>query len=252
MLSKFDGLILKARDYGESHQILTLLTEHQGKKAVMARGSKKTRSRFGAVTEPFTVGTFVAYGYSGMPTLTQADLIRSHHRIRSDLVLTAYGSYWLEMADRLTDEGEPVPGLYRLLLAALDRLESGTDPEIISRILELRFLALAGSAPVLEHCVQCRNSRTPARFSVRLGGFLCGECKEADPGSFEVSEAVAKILPLLAKVNPSRLGDVRVKPATNRHLEQIVQAFMAEHLPFGFKSLHVLKQLRPDGEEGGS
>jgi DNA repair protein RecO (recombination protein O) len=245
VLTRFEGLVLKARDYGESHQIITVFTEHQGKRALMARGSKKTRSRFGAVTEPFTVAHFVAFGSgSGLPTLSQADLIHSHHRVRSDLLLTAFGSYWLELADKSTEEGEPHPALYRLLIACLDRLERGTNPEILTRILELRVLASAGSAPVLDRCAHCRASNRPVRFSVRLGGFLCGDCEKEDPGGLPVSEAAARILPLLARVDPRRIGEVNVKQETNEQLEQIVHAFMREHLPLEFRSLRVLNQLK--------
>ncbi|MBH8597396.1 MULTISPECIES: DNA repair protein RecO [unclassified Thermoactinomyces] len=245
MLVKVEGIVLKAKDYGESHQILTLFTKEQGKLAAMARGSKKTKSRFSAVTEPFTEAQFVLFtGGSGVATLSQADSLDSHHPIRSDLLLTAYGAYWLDLLDKCTEEREPLPPLHRLLSALLKRLEKGTNPEILTRIFELRILKLAGYTPVLNHCVICRRERSPVRFSVRQGGFLCEECQERDPEAIPVSAATGKILPVLERIPVERLGEVKVRPETEAQLQQIVRSFMQEYLPFQSKSLNLLEQIR--------
>jgi DNA repair protein RecO (recombination protein O) len=254
MLKKVEGIVLKARDYGESHQILTVLTEYQGKVAMMARGSKKTKSRFSAVTEPFTQAHFVFFSSgSGIATLSQADLIHSHHVLRSDLLLTAYGAYWLDLIDKCTEEREPHPPLYRLLASALHRLEQGTDPEILTRIVELRVMKIAGYTPVLNVCVHCRNDKRPVRFSIRQGGFLCQNCQVQDLEALPVSPACARILPVLDRLDLSRLGEVKVKPETNEQLEKMIRSFMQEYLPIQSKTWALLEQIRktwgsPSGE----
>jgi DNA repair protein RecO (recombination protein O) len=251
MLSKVEGIVLKAKDYGESHQILTLFTKDQGKLAAMARGSKKTKSRFSAVTEPFTEAQFVLFtGGSGIATLSQADSIHSHHLIRSDLLLTAYGAYWLDLLDKCTEEREPIPPLYRLLSALLKRLEKGTDPEILTRIFELRILKIAGYTPVLDTCVICREDRSPVRFSISQGGFLCENCRSRDPEAISVSAATGRILTILDRIPIERLGEVKVKPETKEQLEQIVRSFMKEYLPFQSKSLNLLEQIRDTWVKG--
>lgn len=244
MLNKFEGIVLKARDYGESHQIVTVFTEFLGKVALMARGSKKTKSRFSAVTEPFTVAHFVSFGGGGIVSLSQADLLDSHHGIRSDLLLTTYGAYWFELIDKSLAEKEPHPAFYRLLKTLLSRLEQGTDPEILTRVIELRILSLAGSAPVLDHCAHCRQDSRPVRFSVTQGGFLCEACAHLDPRGLSVSPAVARILPLLGHLAPERMGEVTVKAETNEQLETLLRAFMQEHLPWECKSHALLDSIR--------
>lgn len=244
MLKKLEGIVLKARDYGESHQILTVLTEFQGKVALMARGSKKTKSRFSAVTEPFTVAHFVCYAGSGIATLSQADLLDSHQGIRADLLLTSYGAYWFELLDKSLAEKEPNPAFYRLLKVALTRLEEGTDPEILTRVIELKVLALAGSTPVLDRCAHCRADTRPVRFSVTQGGFLCEACAHLDMKSYPVSPAVAHILPLLQGIKLNRIGEVHVKPETNQQLERLIHAFMHEYLPLECKSYPFLERIR--------
>jgi DNA repair protein RecO (recombination protein O) len=244
MLQKFEGIVLKAKDYGESNQVVLIFTEYQGKFAVMARGSKKTKSRFGAVTEPFTHAHFVCFTGSGMATLSQADLIYSHHLLRSDLLLTSYGAYWLDLIDKCTEEKEPVPPLFRFLALALHKLEAGTDPDILTRIVELRCMQAAGYQPVLHHCVSCHSTDRPVRFSVTQGGFLCGECQVQDLQAIPVSEAASKILPLIQKIDLHRLGDVKVKAETKEQIEQMIHAFMNEYMPLKLKSQAVLNQIR--------
>ncbi|MGA8943103.1 MAG: DNA repair protein RecO [Thermoactinomyces sp.] len=249
MLKKFEGIVLKARDYGESNQILTVFTRYQGKIAIMARGSKKTRSRFGAVTEPFTRAHFVTFGTGNILTLSQADLIHSYHLLRSDLLLMAYGAYWVEIIDKTTEDKEPCPPLYEMLVLLLSRLEQKTDPDILTFILELRILEMAGYTPVLDSCVSCHESKRPARFSVRQGGFLCEQCQSQDPEALPVSEASARILPTLLKMDLRRLGEVKIRQETRKQLEKIIRSFVAEYLPVRLKSLHLLEQLKGSWSE---
>ncbi len=249
MLNKFEGIILKARDYGESNQILTVFTKYQGKVAIMARGSKKTRSRFGAVTEPFTQAHFVTFGTGKIVTLSQADLINSHYLLRSDLLLTAYGAYWVELIDKTTEEKEPHPPLYEMLALLLSRLEQKTDPDILTFILELRILKMAGYAPVLDHCVYCHANQRPVRFSVRQGGFLCENCQSQDPEAMLVTEASSRILRILLQVDLRRLGAVNIKHETRQQLEKLIRSFAAEYLPVRLKSLNLLEQLKTSWTE---
>ncbi|WP_181736540.1 DNA repair protein RecO [Thermoactinomyces mirandus] len=243
-MNKFEGIVLKARDYGESNQILTVFTRHQGKIAIMARGSKKTRSRFGAVTEPFTQAHFVTFGTGNIVTLSQADLIKSHHLLRSDLLLTAYGAYWVELIDKTTEDKEPHPPLYEMLVLLLNRLEQETDPDILTFILELRILKMAGYTPVLDRCVSCHAGQRPVRFSIRQGGFLCENCQAQDPKAIPVSNASVRILRILLHVDLRRLGEVKIRQETRQQLEKVIRSFIDEYLPVRLKSLHLLKQLK--------
>ena len=77
MLYKWEAIVLKARAYGESNKIVTLLTREAGKVATMARGAKKPSSRLASVTQPFTYGMFMVQHHTGMGTLQQGEhLIR--------------------------------------------------------------------------------------------------------------------------------------------------------------------------------
>ncbi|MEW9031557.1 MAG: DNA repair protein RecO [Planifilum fimeticola] len=247
MLIKTEGIVIRTRDYGESHKVVVLFTAERGKLPVMARGAKKPRSRLGAVTQLFTRGQYLCFlGGSGMGTLSQGELLSSHHAIRSDLLLTATAAYLVELLDRLTEEMDPLPALYRLLSSTLDQLEEGTDPDILARIFELRVLEAAGYRPVLDKCTFCGSRDRPVRFSVRQGGFLCSDCLHRDPHTLPLSENAVRILRLLQRMTPERLGEVRVKEETKAQLERVLRAFIDEYTGIAFKSRPFLDQLRKD------
>lgn len=243
MFHHFEGIVLRAKSYGESNQIVTAFTKTLGKTTFMARGSKKMRSRFGSVTEPFTKAAFVCYGKSGMSTLSQADLIESHQIIRSNLLLTAYGAYWIELLDKLTEERDPDQHLYRLFVSALKKLQEGIDADILTRIIELRMMGRAGYEPVLRHCVNCHATST-LMFSARQGGFLCEHCRSLDGSALRISESTARILATLQRINLDQLGTISVKEETKKQLENVLEKFIQEYVPTEMRSRKILKQMR--------
>src|SRR5690606_7458924 len=137
LLYRVEGLVIRSLDYGEGGKIITLFTEGAGKTGVLARGAKKTGSRFSAAVQPFTYGEFVFYRGGGLGTLNSADIIASHHRLREDLYLSAVAAYLAEMTDRLVADGESAPRLYRQLLGALGALDDGKDARTIAHIYEM-------------------------------------------------------------------------------------------------------------------
>jgi len=244
VLETFNGIVLRARDYGESHQIVHIFSEQRGKFAFMARGSKKPKSRFRAVTEPFTEGQFICFVGSGLPNLSQGDILNSHRILSTDLMKSCYGAYWFELIDRLLTENESHPGFYRFLSQMLTRLEQEENHEILTRIFELRIMDVAGYRPVFHQCANCQAKSSPYHFSAALGGFLCANCLKLDPRAMPISQAVERILPLLQTVQVKRLGKIQVKKETEKQLQETIDAFMTEHIGMEFKAKKMIEQLK--------
>ena len=127
MILRVEGIVIRAVDYGEGNRILHVLTQEAGKISMMARGAKKVKSRFSAISQPFTYGQFVIFRSSSqaMGTINSGELIRSHQRLREDLVLSAYAAYLAELTNRIIEEGEPVPHVFAQLAAAFEAMEEG-------------------------------------------------------------------------------------------------------------------------------
>ncbi|MEW9667373.1 DNA repair protein RecO [Ammoniphilus sp. 3BR4] len=243
MIGKTEGIILRTHDYGEGNKILSVYTKDLGKVGIMAQGARKTKSRFAAVSQPFTHALFLFHMGSGLGSLNQADLIQSFPRIRGDLFSTAYTSYILEITERLTEEKKKHAGLYSLLLDSLKQMESGKDGEVIARIYEIKILSLHGYKPVLEHCADCQQGNPPWFFSIREGGLLCDACRRRDPYSFLLMDGVARLLSLFQKVDMNQLGKINLKKETRQQLQKVMYSFMDEYVGVRLKTRQFLEQL---------
>lgn len=247
MIIKLQGIVLRNQSYGESDHLLFTFSRERGKVNMIVRGSKKPRSRFGAVTEPFTIADFVCYQHSpsSMPSLSQADIIHHNQTIRSDLLLTAYGAYWMELVDRVIVEKEPSLALYHQLGVLLSQLNDGKDQEILTRLLELAVLTAAGYKPVLSQCANCGatwQNGEAAAFSLAQGGMVCTKCKT--PRDIEITPATAYYLRILHDLSANQLGNVNIKWETKRDMETVLQYYLDSQLEIKAKSRAILRQLR--------
>lgn len=247
VLYRVEGLVIRSLDYGEGGKIITLFTEGAGKAGVLARGAKKTGSRFSAAVQPFTYGEFVFYRGSGLGTLNSADIIASHHRLREDLLLSAAAAYLAEMTDKLVADGEAAPRLYHQLLAALTALDDGKDAQTITHIYEMNVLAHAGYMPVLTHCAACSEPTDHPLLSFHHGGLLCGNCKGQDAEALHIGTPLVKLLRIFARVDLNRIGQIDLKAETKETLKHVMRSWMDRHVDMRFRSRHVLEQLEQAG-----
>ncbi len=243
MIVNVEGIVIRQTTYGEGNLIITLYTKELGKVGVMARGAKKPRSRYTAVSQLFTHGLFNGYQGSGLISLNQAEIVVSNHEIREDLYATAYGVYFVELLDKITEEKERNPYLYRLLISTFEQLKSGKDKEIIARLYEMKMMALAGYKPQLDRCAHCGATTGEIRFSVRQGGFICEQCFYLDHESIHVTPGTVKLLRLFQQMNMDQLGNISVKEGTKKQLGQIMKSFMDEYMATTPKSRAFIEQL---------
>lgn len=244
MLIKDEAIVIRTRDYGETHQVVVLYTRNYGKVSVMAHGVKKTKSRLSGVVQLLTHGHYLFYTGRGMGTLKQGEVITSHSKLRSDILLMSYAAYIAELLDRLTDDKETNRLLFHLLAKILFFLETGKDADILCRIFEIKLLSIAGYRPQLDACIHCGESDKPYYFSVLRGGLLCIDCHGKDAHAFVISPATARLLRLFLHMNIDRLGDIRVTQATNDELERIMYDYTDYHTDLFLKSRVFLQQMK--------
>jgi len=248
MLHRVEGIVIRSMDYGESNKIITLFTRDAGKVGVMVRGAKKMNSRHSAITQLFTYGEFVYFKTgSQMGSLNHADIISSHHRLRADLILTAYSAYMAEMVDRILIDNEPNPFIYEQLKAALDGIEDGKDAQMITHLFEMKMLIQAGYEPNFDECSSCGIDTNHPRLNIQLGGLLCPDCAIKNSEAIEITDSLLKLLRLLARVDLNRLGKIEVKPESKLLLKQVMRAFLDTHVNIQWRSQHVMDQMEKYG-----
>ncbi|MHC0035875.1 DNA repair protein RecO [Pseudoneobacillus sp. C159] len=243
MLQKCEGIVIRTADYGETNKIVTLYTREWGKIGVMARGAKKPNSRLAAITQLFSYGYFLIQKGSGLGNLQQGELISTFRGVREDIIITAYASYILELADKCTDEKKINPYFFELLYQTLNYLNEEYDPDIMIHIFEMKMLNSLGLYPNLNGCAICGQTDGHFSFSIRENGFICHRCLEKDPYHFKISIATLKLLRIFYYLDLSRLGTISVKEDTKKELKTVIDAYYEEYSGLHLKSKRFLNQM---------
>jgi DNA repair protein RecO (recombination protein O) len=180
---KTDAVVLRSMRYAEADRILHLYTPHRGRVSAIAKGVRRTRSRFGGRLEPYFRLHMVLYeGRSELLTVTSADTISAHPRLREDAAALDSAARACDAVGRLFETAEPHPGVFALLcneLALLDATAGGDRLHTRANQLafRLKLLLAAGLAPQLAACASCGEADHIAAFSGAAGGVVCSACE---------------------------------------------------------------------------
>jgi DNA repair protein RecO (recombination protein O) len=240
-LYRDEAVVLRTHKLGEADRIITLLTRQHGRVRAVAKGVRKTTSRWGSRLEPFThVDLQLAVGRS-LDVVTQAETIEPFGAgLGNDYERYTAGTVMLETADRLvTEEGQPAVQQFLLLVGGLRAMTGGDrGPSQVLDSYLLRSLAVAGYAPSFSHCARCGDEGPHRWFSPSAGGALCGDCRV--PGSASPSAATFEVLGALLA------GDWDVVAAADqrslREASGLVSAFLHWHLERGLRSLEYVER----------
>ena len=148
--------------------------------SAIAKGVRRARSRFGGRLEPYFRLDLVLYeGRSDLLTVTSAETIAAHPRLREHARALDGAARACEAVARVFDDGEPHAGVYHLLANELVLLDQA--PERAGRAnalaFRLKLLLAAGFAPHLAGCASCGDREHIMGFSGAAGGVVCGACE---------------------------------------------------------------------------
>jgi DNA repair protein RecO (recombination protein O) len=243
MFEKTEAIVIRTFDYKETHKIVTLMTKRFGKIAVIAQGAKKPKSRNGAISQMFIQGDFLLRVGKGLGTLQQGDVIHSFRKVREDLFKTAYASYMTELTYRVLDEHTPLPFIYDQLLKTLVAIEQDKNPEVVTKMYEMKLYPLLGIKPILDHCQSCGTTETLTHFSIGDGGALCQTCGNRDGYSLALNPQVIKLMRLFLEVDVNRVENISVKPENIQLINQVLKEYFEYHSGVFLKSRRFLDQL---------
>jgi DNA repair protein RecO (recombination protein O) len=177
---KTEGIVLRSLRYGEADRILHLYTPDRGRISAIAKGVRRAKSRFGGRLEPFFRLNLVLYeGRSELLTVTGAETVAAHPRLREDARALDGAARACEAVARVFDDGDPHAGVYHLLANELALLDG--DPARAGRAnalaFRLKLLLAAGFAPHLAACTSCGEQEHLVGFSGAAGGVVCAACE---------------------------------------------------------------------------
>lgn len=192
-LYRDQGVVLRTIKLGESDRIVTLATEHHGKVRAVAKGIRKTKSRFGGRLEPITNVALLLYEGRQLDTITQAETLDHFRAIREDLSRVGKATAMLEAVDHVVQERESNARLYTMLVGALRSL-AARDAALVVPAFFLKLLAAEGFAPMLDACASCGREGELVAFELMEGGALCATCRRGSAISPEALFLMRRIL----------------------------------------------------------
>jgi DNA repair protein RecO (recombination protein O) len=230
VLYRDEGVVLRTHKLGEADRIVVLMTAGRGKVRAVAKGVRKTKSRFGGRLEPPGHVKLLLHEGRNLDVINQADTVRAFRSIREDLDRMTDALALVEAVDQLAQEGEPNEPMFRMLTGALRALaEAATRPPLLVGAFYWKLLALEGVAPVLDECVQC-GAPDVVSFDPAEGGVLCRAHRRGTP----VDDAT---LALVRRILGGQLASALQEPAGP-------VVFAAAHLGTDALEAHLERRLR--------
>ncbi len=240
-LYRDEAIVLRTQKLGEADRIVTLLTRERGRVRAVAKGVRKTRSKFGARLEPFMLVDVQLYEGRSLDTVTQVETISPYGRaVVADYARYTAGTAMLETAERLTEsEKEPSVQQFLLLVGALRTLAAGEhEPAMVLDAYLLRSLSVAGWAPSFTDCARCGAPGPHRAFALAMGGSVCPSCRP--PGC--AAPHPETLLLLGALLTGDWAAADASEPVRRREASGLTAAYLQWHLERHVRSLRLVER----------
>ncbi len=229
-LYRDSGVVLRTYKLGEADRIVVFMTRGRGKVRAVAKGVRKTKSRFGGRLEPTSHVNLQLYeGRGELDIVTQAESVESFRGIRASLTKMERAVAMLEVIDQVAQEGEENPQLYEMLIGGLRTVEHRDSP-LVTPAFFLKLLGHEGVGLYVEGCVQCGRDNSLGSIDLDDGGLRCAD----HPGPLAVS---ANAVTLLQQVLGGHLAWALDQPVT-------AEVWEVDHLAHVAMERHVDRRLR--------
>ena len=244
-----EAIVLRSSDFGEADRLLVLLTREHGKVRAIAKGARRPTSRHAGNLELFVQARVQLARGRELDVLTQSELTRARRSLRESLEPTAHAYYLAEVADAMVEPGAPAARTFALLGQALDLIDAGVDPALVTVQGILHLLDQLGYRPELFHCLGCGQELepVPSFFSLAEGGALCPRCGPGRGGARPIDVQTLKLIRNLQR--SPRLGEPRLvlpRPVLEQ-ADRLVRGLVEYHLDHRLRSPRFIEQVREVG-----
>lgn len=240
MYKKIDGIIVSEYLFEESSKIINILTK-DGEYNIIAKGAKKIKSPFFAVTNKFTLGIFnIQYKEKGLSKLIDADIINNYSIIKKDINKVSYVTYITELCLKVYKH-EPSSNIYDLYLASLNKINEGYNYEVIFNILRLKLLDYLGIKPVIDRCIECGNTHNIVTISSYLGGYVCKDCYRNEK---IVSPKTISLIRMLYYVDISKITKLDISKEIMKEIEEFINDYYDRYSGIYLKSKTLLDYIK--------
>ena len=236
-LYRDDAVVVRTYKLGEADRIVVLFSRGRGKIRAVAKGVRRTRSKFGSRLEPGSVVQLQLYEGRNLDIITQAERLYSLPNLRSDLDRYGRAAILLEAVDQVANEGDSNPALFKLLTGALRELNENGSQVIVPAFVA-KLLALEGVQPMVDACVSCGATNDLVAIQLHEGGVLCQRCRH---GGQPITEAARAALSLVFDGRVRHVLDTTT-PAVAQELEVLAARMIEQHIERRLRASAVLDE----------
>lgn len=252
MIIRTDAVVLRRLNYGETSQIVTLFTHEKGKLAVMAKGARLPKSKFGASLQPMAYAQVVFYYKTtrGLQTLSESALVEPHLGIPRSLEKISVGLRLVELVDALVQEEDAQPRLFAALVDALRLLDAaGARAANVLPYFQLRLAGLLGFRPAVRRADVEALPEEGGLLS--LGSGAIHALGDAPEGARRASRAALRAFAVFARAAADDVMRMRLRLPVRREVQQLTDDYLRFHVQDAFptRSSKVLRSLREEGRE---
>jgi len=242
-----EGIIIKSQPFRSSSLIVTFFTKEAGKVRGVVKGVHREGEVRQAGFELFTRSEFIFYEKkrSDLHLISDSAILESHATVRNRLESIAYGSFFCELIDELTEVHDPHPKIYELLQTAL-RFLPVLSPEKLTVVFSVKLLGEMGWIPYTDSCVSCGvKPLEHGYFSVKQGALLCGPCRSKDPGAPAISPSGLELLRVFSRREMTECLHGSHSTRALEEIQRLLTQFFNYRIGKVLRSKRFLESIRP-------
>jgi len=240
MYKKIEGIIVSEVPFEESSKIVNIFTK-EGIIGVIAKGAKRPKSPFFAVTNKFTYGIFnIMYKENGLSKLVDADILKDYRNIKKDIIKISYVTYLTELITKV-HQHEQNKNIYDLYISSLNKINEGKNPLVICDIMKLKLLDYLGIKPVIDRCVDCKDTNNIITISSYRGGYVCKNCLRNDK---IVSPKTISIIRMLYYVDIEKINKLEITKEIKKEIDEFVNDYYDRYSGIYLKSKILLDSIK--------
>lgn len=244
-LKEVQGIIFKRQKYKEADLLAKIMTKDDGIITLVVRGALRPKSKLGAATLNFSYGKYVIYTSGhGLSNLRTFKEVKQFDGLYNDLTRNAYASFILDLIDHAFVEYQPLNNYYRLAEFALNKINEGIDPEMITQIVQMQMLKAYGVEPQLEHCLICGKKQGIFDYSIKLGGVICSDHFGTVTSRLHLQPKETAILRTIGLLPIERLGQIKVNPEAKQATRKAIDRIYRETIDLNLKTKKFLDELK--------
>lgn len=241
MLEEVTGIVVSECNYGEKSKIINLLTKEKGIIGIMVKGGRSLKSPLRSVTGKLCYGVFnIFYKNDKLSKLNEVSIIDNFNNIKKDIELISYASYLTDLATQVERHKEDSM-IFDNLISGLSKINEGQNPEVITNILELKYLDYLGVLPVLDGCINCGSKDNIVTLSCDRGGYLCKNCITNES---LISNKAIKLIRLYYYVDINKINKIEVNSNITNEINNFLDTYYDKYTGLYLKSKEFLKKLK--------